>query len=154
MSVCVMPYGKPELVADGGIESLRFNVSHSQGLALYAFTLDRKIGIDLEYVRHDIAVDDIAGQFFSPLGKTAFLKTLSGDVREKNIFYVLDTERGLAEGPWHRACGRSWCYASNGQRCSRGRFLWSCKDLDMGQKYAASLVVEGQNPNISFRQWE
>ena len=78
---CCGPYGKPELAAADGMELLRFNVSHSRGLALYAVTLEREIGIDLEYIRPDIAIDDIAGQFFSP-GESAFLKTLSGDVQK------------------------------------------------------------------------
>lgn len=55
------PRGKPSL-AGGGLE---FNLSHSQGLAIYAFARDRKIGIDLEYLRSIPDADKIAQRFFS-----------------------------------------------------------------------------------------
>src|SRR5215831_9276972 len=40
------PHGKPELASDVGGIGLRFNVSHSHGLALYAVTRHREIGVD------------------------------------------------------------------------------------------------------------
>src|ERR1700682_4427838 len=42
------PRGKPALHADAGMADLRFNVSNSQGFALYAFALRREVGIDIE----------------------------------------------------------------------------------------------------------
>jgi 4'-phosphopantetheinyl transferase len=56
---------KPSL---GGalVESgLSFNVSHSGGLALFAFTLRRQIGVDVEHNRHDFDTAAIAARFFS-----------------------------------------------------------------------------------------
>ena len=41
------PSGKPEL-AGRGDESLQFNLSHSGGLALYAISRARELGVDLE----------------------------------------------------------------------------------------------------------
>jgi 4'-phosphopantetheinyl transferase len=49
---CYSPFGKPEL-APGDTGGLRFNLSHSQGLALYALIRDHEIGVDLEGVRAD-----------------------------------------------------------------------------------------------------
>src|SRR3954471_1862464 len=42
------PYGKPDLAAGPDAHPLRFNVSHSHGLALYAVTQGRRIGVDVE----------------------------------------------------------------------------------------------------------
>ncbi len=63
---------KPELVAfqygERGkpqTSGLKFNVSHSGGLAVYAFTRDREIGVDVEEIRADIAREQIAERFFS-----------------------------------------------------------------------------------------
>jgi 4'-phosphopantetheinyl transferase len=56
---------KPSLAplhAAGGIE---FNVSHSGGIALYAFTRGRELGIDIEQIRNDFEVEPIARRFFS-----------------------------------------------------------------------------------------
>lgn len=60
------PHGKPELAPDTGDGSLHFNVSHSHGLALYAITRQRDIGVDVEHVRPGFAEEHIAERFFSP----------------------------------------------------------------------------------------
>jgi 4'-phosphopantetheinyl transferase len=56
-------YGKLSLVDDG--DSLRFNLSHSHGLALYGFCLGREIGIDTEKIRPEFAGEEIAERYFS-----------------------------------------------------------------------------------------
>src|SRR6266849_9105568 len=43
----VGPRGKPALHADAGMPDLRFNLSNSQGVAVYAFALGREVGIDI-----------------------------------------------------------------------------------------------------------
>src|SRR5215467_14587646 len=45
------PYGKPELVSNAQGEPLNFNLSHSHEAALVAVTLERDIGIDIEYIK-------------------------------------------------------------------------------------------------------
>lgn len=56
--------GKPAL---DGIhhDSLNFNLAHSHGMAIYAFTRGRELGIDLELIREDLADEKIAERFFS-----------------------------------------------------------------------------------------
>jgi 4'-phosphopantetheinyl transferase len=56
------PKGKPELRDSSRI---RFNVSHSGQMALYAFTLDCELGIDVEEVRQLEDAESIAVRFFS-----------------------------------------------------------------------------------------
>lgn len=60
------PHGKPALATDTGRAALRFNVSHSHGLALYAITHGREVGVDVERIRPEIAQEKIAERFFSP----------------------------------------------------------------------------------------
>lgn len=64
---CYGSHGKPALVetTDQGRGRLCFNLAHAQGLALYAVTGQREIGIDLEYVRFLPEAGQIAEQFFS-----------------------------------------------------------------------------------------
>ncbi len=59
-------YGKPEIVQTGNQTALSFNLSHSQDLALFAIAQDRHVGVDLEYVRADLADEQIAVRFFAP----------------------------------------------------------------------------------------
>jgi 4'-phosphopantetheinyl transferase len=57
-------HGKPRLSGEGP-ESLCFSVAHSAGAALYGFARRRRIGVDLEFMRH-LAILDLARQFFAP----------------------------------------------------------------------------------------
>ena len=57
---------KPSLGSVHADSGITFNVSHSGGIALYAFTRRREIGVDVEQVRRDFDVEAIARQFFSP----------------------------------------------------------------------------------------
>jgi 4'-phosphopantetheinyl transferase len=58
------PSGKPAL-AEPRTE-LRFNLSHSRGLALVAVTRGREVGVDLEAIRAVEDLDDLAASCFSP----------------------------------------------------------------------------------------
>jgi 4'-phosphopantetheinyl transferase len=56
---------KPSLGGDYRASRLDFNISHSGGIALFAFTRGRRIGVDVEQVRHDFDTSAIAARFFS-----------------------------------------------------------------------------------------
>lgn len=57
--------GKPALASAWSDSGILFNVSHSGGAALLAFSRKREIGVDIEKVRHDIELETIAQRFFS-----------------------------------------------------------------------------------------
>ena len=57
--------GKPALAAPYAKSKLRFNVSHSANIALYAFAYGREVGVDVEAVRVMPDANDIAERFFS-----------------------------------------------------------------------------------------
>ncbi len=56
-------HGKPFLATG----SIQFNLTHSHDLALVAVTSNRKIGVDVEWIRQDIEYEQIARRFFSPI---------------------------------------------------------------------------------------
>lgn len=56
-------YGKPALSSE---PSLRFNLSHSNQVALLAVALDAELGVDVEHIRANFATEDVARRFFSP----------------------------------------------------------------------------------------
>ncbi len=45
---------------------LRFNLSHSEGIALLAISRNRNLGIDLERIDDSIEIEEIAERFFTP----------------------------------------------------------------------------------------
>src|SRR5438270_8929096 len=77
-------FGKP-MLANAGVDALRFNVSHSEELAVYAVACGREVGIDIEYLRPDIEAEQIAQQFFSST-EAAMLRSLPGEVRTRAFF--------------------------------------------------------------------
>lgn len=58
-------FGKPTLEGPVERERLQFNVAHSGGLALYAFTRDRAIGVDVEQCRPLPDAEQLIERFFS-----------------------------------------------------------------------------------------
>jgi 4'-phosphopantetheinyl transferase len=58
--------GKPALARRFAATGWRFNVSHCDEVAVYAFSRGRDIGIDIEAIRLVREADDIAARFFSP----------------------------------------------------------------------------------------
>lgn len=76
-------YGKPAIAHP--VTSLEFNVSHSRELALYAITRDRAVGIDVEYVRADFPVMEIAKSYFSA-AEQAELRSLPALLQPEAFF--------------------------------------------------------------------
>jgi len=64
---------------------LRFNVSHSEDLAVYAFALGREVGVDVEALRPMADSADIARSAFSAAEHRAFL-ALSPAERTEGFF--------------------------------------------------------------------
>lgn len=67
-------------------QDLRFNLSHSHGMALYAFALGREVGVDLEKHRPDFASAEIAERFFSSREREELL-SLSPELRTAGFFH-------------------------------------------------------------------
>lgn len=92
------PFGKPAL--DQNVYSLRFSLSHSGELAVYAVSRGREIGVDIErFQQTSLEVSTIAESFFSEK-EIASLKDTAADQREER-FLRLWTQleaRGKAAG--------------------------------------------------------
>lgn len=80
-------YGKPALTAaSGATPPLQFNLSHAGGLALYAFSTNHPIGVDLEQ-RRPLDVAALAKAFFSN-GERAFLSQFSAAEQHIQFFQL------------------------------------------------------------------
>lgn len=76
-------HGKPALVDAGA--AVTFNVSHSHGVALFAFSTGRQLGVDVEQICEDRAGPQIAERFFS-LREAATLRSLPAECRTAAFF--------------------------------------------------------------------
>ena len=150
-------FGKPALVKTDSPD-VRFNLSRSRGLALYAVTLRRTVGVDVEYV--DVSVDDasIVERFFSP-AEVAAWKALSANVRPEAFFNAWTRKeafiKAIGEGlsmpldsfdvtlvPGEPAL------ITRPSPCS-----WLLTDLRPKENYAGALVVDGDEWRLRCYEW-
>jgi 4'-phosphopantetheinyl transferase len=160
---CYSPYGKPMLAKEFDGDRLRFNLSHSHSLVLYAVTRARDIGIDIERIRPDLAYEQIAEGFFSPR-EVAALRTVPTS-RQLGAFFNCWTRKeayikARGEGlslPLDRfdvslAPGEPAILLSTvGDPHETSR--WSLRELDLAPGYVAALAVEGHDWRLKCWQW-
>jgi len=79
------PNGKPVLKD----QPIRFNVSHSEGEGVFAFCLDRAVGVDVEWRRPLADMNDLARRFFTG-NESRLLASRLGDDKQE-LFYKLWT---------------------------------------------------------------
>jgi len=77
------PHGKPAIAPAPGSPQLGFNLSHSDGTAVYAFAWNRRVGIDVEGVRRDIDYRGLAERFFAPGERAALGRVADDDLPER-----------------------------------------------------------------------
>jgi 4'-phosphopantetheinyl transferase len=157
-----LEHGKPMLAGRHRGNPLHFNVSHSDGMALFGVTLDRAIGVDVERIRHDFEVVTIAKRFFSAAEQRDFL-SLSLAQQHRAFFdcwtrkeaYVKAIGDGLSH-PLHQfdvslAPGdpaRLTATRPDPEEASR----WTMAAPDVGAGYAAAIVAKAENLEITCRE--
>ena len=161
---CYGPHGKPALAVSPGTPRLDFSVSHSQALAVYAVTWERRIGIDLEFIRPIADAEQIAERFFSPHEHAVF-RRLAPKERQVGFFncwtrkeaYIKATGDGLAQpldrfdvslAPGDQA--RLLSIDGDPRRASR----WYLQELVPAAGYLAALAVEGLGWNLACWRWQ
>ena len=157
-------YGKPLLATENGGNDLRFNLTHSHGLALLALTRGRDIGVDVERIR-DMERDGepLAERFFSPC-ESAALRSLSPELRREAFFrcwtrkeaYIKAHGQGLSlpldqfdvslhpDEPAELLATRP-----DPDEARR----WSMHGLMPEEGYVGALVVEGHSWRLWCGQW-
>ena len=156
-------YGKPSLTGHPARPPLQFNLSHSHELAIVAAAWGVKVGIDIEHWRENLASQEIAERFFSPLERAA-LRSLPRE-QQHAAFYRCWTRKeaylkARGEGlslPLHQftvSLGPGEPAALLHTTSDPQEALeWSLVDLKVGPWYSAALAVEGRLPTISYWRW-
>jgi 4'-phosphopantetheinyl transferase len=159
LSFCYNSQGKPALDGD----AIRFNVSHSHGVALYAVTRGREVGIDIEHIRFDLAVAEIAERFFSRR-EVVMLRALPAEVQRQAFFlcwtrkeaYIKARGEGLSlpldQFDVSLAPGEPAAVLGT-QRDPSEASRWSLQELTPAPGYVAALAVEGHGWRLTCWQW-
>ena len=153
-------YGKPAL--DIPATRLQFNLSHSHELALFAFSYNRELGVDIEYMNRNIEYDELAQHTFS-LQEAAIVTALSGEAKREGFFNCWTRKEAYIKS---RGMGVSLDLASfdvslrpgdpatllqsreNPHEVTRWRF----EALNAGEDYKAAIAVEGHDWQL--RTWQ
>jgi 4'-phosphopantetheinyl transferase len=163
LSFSYSSHGKPALAGESDGDAIRFNVSHSQGVALYAVTRGREVGIDLERIRFDLAVAEIAEGFFSRR-EVATLRTLPTEAQSQAFFrcwtrkeaYIKARGEGLSlpldEFDVSLAPGEPAAVLGTQQDPSEAS-RWSLRELTPAPGYVAALAVAGHGWSLTYWQW-
>ena len=144
--------GKPRLGGECGQGRWRFNVSHSGSLWACAVSLYREVGLDVEAVRPERAVESITRRYFSPAEAAALLALPEGE--RSGAFHRIWTRKEA----WLKARGFGITVPLDSFEVSHGagdaRLVatrpdpseaarWTLLDLDLGPGFAGALCVEG-----------
>lgn len=163
LDFCYSDRGKPGLAGAWAQSGVRFNLTHSGGVALYAITRGREVGVDVERLDRTLGQRDrIAERFFSPseyraycevpedqklqaflncwTRKEAFIKALG-----EGLYYPLDRfEVSLAPGEEARLIG----IEGDPEVAKK----WAVRDLDPCPGYVGAVAVEGQG--LKMMRWQ
>lgn len=144
------PHGKPRLAM--GQASLRFNLSHSNDLAVCAIACEHEVGVDIEHIRQDMPIEDITRQL-SPREREELAALPEVDRRRaafdcwtRKEAYLKAVGAGLSvpldefdvpTGP--AFSGFVLLPSGDGGQPER----WTLGTFDAGPEYAAAVAVEG-----------
>lgn len=154
-------YGKPALAAGAAAtHELTFNLSHSHEFVLYAFSRNRALGVDIEYMRSNVVFEQIVERFFSPQEVKA-LRRLPVQSRREAFFkgwtrkeaFIKAHGEGLSLPLDHFDVT-----LTPGEPVELKRFQddpqelarWSLYGLEAPLGYAAALAVEGRGLAIHY----
>jgi 4'-phosphopantetheinyl transferase len=165
LGFCYSEHGKPSLLKEIAGDRLRFNVSHSHELALFAVAEGRDLGVDLEWVRPNVDDDRIAERFFSA-EEVRMLRGLPAVVQGEAFFncwtrkeaYIKAIGEGLSM-PLNQfvvslAPGEAPALLSaNGSATDDEVSRWSFRELFPGTGYKGAVVAEGHDWKLKCWDW-
>lgn len=153
-------YGKPAL--SHPLDHLKFNVSHSKSLALYAISYHREVGIDIEFMRPMQDADNLAKRFFSQR-EYEIIKSLEDNIKQQAFFNAWTRKEAFI-----KAIGEGLAFNLNAVEVSlmpgetaallnipdnQQNHNWSLFELKPHSNYVAALVAAGNNLRLNCWQW-
>lgn len=155
--------GKPSLRDEAG-SGIRFNVSHTDDIALYAVTRFREVGVDIEGIRPDLASERIAERFFSPR-EVVTLRALRSELQYEAFFrcwtrkeaYVKARGTGItvALDQFDVSLALDEPAMILGSReAGAARHRWSLLHLTPGPGYVGAVALAGEIPTLTCWQWQ
>ena len=155
-------WGKPSLASPH--DALQFNLAESDGLAVYAFSRARAVGIDLERIRPLPLTDAFIGRVCSPNERV----TLASLPRQEQINFIFTVwackeafvkavGRGLATPLDHFDVTPNGIVTTEPELSARvgAPTDWRVRALDIAPGYRSALAVESSQPcDVTKSRWD
>jgi 4'-phosphopantetheinyl transferase len=161
LNFCYSKKEKPSLGEAHSGSGITFNISHSGGIALFAISRGRDVGVDVEQIKGDIEVEAIGRRFFSA-HEQAQLFALPAEQRVEAFFrcwtrkesYIKATGDGLSL-PLSQFDVSLEVKATDALVATRPdpreAEKWLLTDVHTESSYAAALCVRGRD--WTLRRW-
>jgi len=154
------PYGKPELAHELNKGRITFNISHSCGVILAAISVDREVGIDIEFLDSRVEFREFASLVFSSAEITR-LSQLRMDEQQRSYFQHWTRKEAFVKASGEGISDRIRLLdivPSDGSLVPVMSGIsaaghWTIKDLDVGGPFAASVVIAGRDHRFRFWDW-
>jgi 4'-phosphopantetheinyl transferase len=157
-------FGKPGLAEKRGNDTISFNLSHSDDMVLYAVTLNRNIDIDVERIKNNVDVVQIANRFFSA-SEIRSLDVTPEKERPENFFQYWTRKEALV-----KAIGKGVSFPFEQCDVSLANYstlapikltginmensCWHVQDLFPGDDYVAAIAAERKDLDISYWDYQ
>jgi 4'-phosphopantetheinyl transferase len=159
-NICIeaAPRGKPLLRMGSTVPDVRFNLSHSHGLALYAFALQREVGIDVEMIRPGFATEDSLDRYFSVREREG-LRNIPSEQRSEAFFLCWTRKeayiKARGEGLYIPLDSFDVTLTPNEEAVltSTDSKRWELHSIHPGPGFVGALVVETPGSQLKFWEW-
>jgi 4'-phosphopantetheinyl transferase len=150
--------GKPRVAGSG---ALNFNVSHSGGLGLIAYTTAGEVGVDVEAIRGDIETLEIASAHFTK-EEAAMVEAAATPAEQAAAFLRLWTrkEAVLKAAGYGLLGGLDRADVSQGPSClarlrgateDSAESCWRVEDLELTDGFAGAVAAPAGNWSVVLR---
>lgn len=152
--------GKLSLAAPHANTGIKFNVSHSGGLGLLAFSRKREVGVDIELIHADVKIDAIGRRFFS-VEEQRQLALGSLEVKTESFFRCWTRKEAFikakGEGLSHPLDQFDVSLAPTDTECllatrpdSSEAYMWSVRDVPVPSGYVAAVCAAGRDWQLAI----
>jgi len=146
-------YGKPFLDGTCARGDLKFNLAHSNELAVLAVCCGREIGVDIEYRQPEFVGERLAEHFFSP-GEVAEIRSLPAELQKRAFFTCWTRKEAYIKARGHGFSIPLHEFVVAATPSKKAVLLstaheptavshWSICDLEIEKEYESALVFEG-----------
>ena len=153
--------GKPELANSKSISDLQFNLSHANGMALYAIAHHLTVGVDLEFHRPTADLEQLSKRFFSAQ-EYAIICALPPEQRQPCFFrlwtckeaYIKATGdglMGLSTATLAFDIGQSFKILGL-EASTRLKHSWSLVQFQPLTRYTAAMAVASQDYHLRLQK--